>query len=136
MGKGETNCSLTSPDADLKGLLVEPPDEVAEVLLQQEGDLILQHLRRRQSALPASAATANRAEGDGECLGLGLSRCLVLPLGVRGKKAGLGSISSLPRVERGGPERKRSLEGGGVGRGMSGMHSRVGDYLRITPELR
>lgn len=51
--------ALTSPDTDLQGLLVEPPDVVPEVLLQQEGDLVLQHLRRRpRSATPAGDATA------------------------------------------------------------------------------
>ena len=57
---------LTSPDADLQRLLVKPPDIVAEVLLQQEGNLVLQHLgRRRRSATPAGAATA-RPEGGAE----------------------------------------------------------------------
>jgi hypothetical protein len=60
-GRGERAESvLTSPDADLEGLLAEPPDVVAEVLLQQEGDLVLQHLRRRRrsSATADGAATA------------------------------------------------------------------------------
>jgi hypothetical protein len=59
-GRGsERSGGLTSPDADLEGLLAEPPDVVAEVLLQQEGDLVLQHLRRRRSSATADgAATA------------------------------------------------------------------------------
>ena len=57
---------LTSPDADLQRLLVKPPDIVAEVLLQQEGNLVLQHLgRRRRSATPAGAATARPEGGAG-----------------------------------------------------------------------
>jgi hypothetical protein len=68
-GRGRSRV-LTSPDADLERLLAEPPDVVAEVLLQQEGDLVLQHLRRRRRS---SATADGAATAMGACSGSGLA---------------------------------------------------------------
>lgn len=49
-GKGNEGAGKkgTFPYANLESLLVEAPDVVAEILLEQEGYLVFQHLRRRR----------------------------------------------------------------------------------------